>query len=64
MKRVKIVPTLPALPLTDAEQGLLVMFRATDDLGRLDMATMARCVLKCTPVQKKNPFRLVVGGAS
>jgi hypothetical protein len=61
---ISAAPALAALPLTEAEQALLAMFRATDDRGRLDMAMMARCVIKCTPSQKKASLRLVVGGAS
>jgi hypothetical protein len=58
--------TAPApLPLTSDELCLLDLFRSTDHRGKIDMITMARCVVKVgQKYQKKNPLRLVVGGAS
>jgi hypothetical protein len=56
---------LAPLPLTSDELCLVNLFRSTDHRGKVDMITMARCVVKVgQKYQKKNPLRLVVGGAS
>jgi hypothetical protein len=63
--RIAAVAATPPLPLTSDEMCLVNLFRATDHRGKIDMITMARCVVKVgQKYHKKNPLRLVVGGAS
>lgn len=53
-----------ALPLTKAEQAMLLSFRAMDDVGRRQIELLANGVARRHPRQPLPALRLIVGGAT